>query len=138
MTDRRCLDRHTDHTLTRLYDQRDQARDIAVALENELARAEAERDQHAAAVLAECDAMEQAMADGHASLNRLRDHIARIRTALAAQPQDGPTSAAAHTGGNAEDCDACAGTNPPYPFTCPAPDGHYFHAAQAAAEGSGQ
>ena len=29
--------------------------------------------------LAECDAMEQAMANGHASLSRLREHIARIR-----------------------------------------------------------
>lgn len=28
---------------------------------------------------AECDAMEQAMANGHASLSRLREHIARIR-----------------------------------------------------------
>jgi hypothetical protein len=26
-----------------------------------------------------------------------------------------------HTGGNAEDCPACAGTNPPYPFICPRP-----------------
>jgi hypothetical protein len=58
-------------------------------------RAEAERDQHAAAVRAECDAMEQAMARGHASLNRLRDHITRIRTALdPAQLQDGPTAEA--------------------------------------------
>lgn len=24
-----------------------------------------------------------------------------------------------HTGGNAEDCPACSGTNPPYPFICP-------------------
>lgn len=34
---------------------------------------------HQAAILAECDAMEQAMANGHASLSRLREHIARIR-----------------------------------------------------------
>jgi hypothetical protein len=26
-------------------------------------------------------------------------------------------------GANAEDCPACHGTNPPYPFTCPGPDG---------------
>lgn len=37
-------------------------------------------------------------------------------------PEPTTTTAAAHTGGNAEDCDACAGTNPPYPFTCPGPD----------------
>lgn len=24
-----------------------------------------------------------------------------------------------HVGGNAENCPACAGTNPPYPFICP-------------------
>ena len=29
--------------------------------------------------------------------------------------------AAEHTGGNAEDCPACADTNPPYPFICPGP-----------------
>ena len=33
-------------------------------------------------VTAECDAMEQAMSAGHASLSRLRTHIARIRAAL--------------------------------------------------------
>lgn len=27
-----------------------------------------------------------------------------------------------HVRGNAEDCPACAGANPPYPFTCPGPD----------------
>lgn len=27
----------------------------------------------------------------------------------------------AHVGGNAEDCPACGGTNPPYPFICPGP-----------------
>ncbi|GHD70389.1 hypothetical protein GCM10010317_077620 [Streptomyces mirabilis] len=27
----------------------------------------------------------------------------------------------AHTGGNAEDCPACHGTNPDYPFICPGP-----------------
>ncbi|MGW1405042.1 hypothetical protein [Streptomyces sp. NPDC002403] len=28
-----------------------------------------------------------------------------------------------HTGGNAEDCPACHGTNPPYPFICPGQPG---------------
>ncbi|MFH8813077.1 hypothetical protein ACH4GZ_38760 [Streptomyces hygroscopicus] len=32
-------------------------------------------------VLAECDAMEQAMANGHASLHRLHEHISQIRSA---------------------------------------------------------
>lgn len=31
-------------------------------------------------------------------------------------------TAAAHVGGNAEDCPACHGTNPPYPFICPGSD----------------
>lgn len=26
-----------------------------------------------------------------------------------------------HQGGNAEDCPACSGTNPDYPFICPGP-----------------
>lgn len=29
---------------------------------------------------------------------------------------------AKHRGGNAEDCQACDGTNPPYPFLCPGPE----------------
>jgi hypothetical protein len=32
------------------------------------------------------------------------------------------TGRIAHRGGNAEDCPACFGTNPPYPFLCPGPD----------------
>lgn len=28
----------------------------------------------------------------------------------------------AHVAGNAEDCPACHGTNPPYPFICPGPE----------------
>lgn len=32
------------------------------------------------------------------------------------------TGRIAHTGGNAEDCPACHGTNPDYPFICPGPD----------------
>lgn len=27
----------------------------------------------------------------------------------------------AHVGGNAEDCPACSGSNPSYPFICPGP-----------------
>ncbi|MCX4540474.1 hypothetical protein [Streptomyces sp. NBC_01565] len=27
-----------------------------------------------------------------------------------------------HQGGNAEDCQACKGTNPDYPFICPGPE----------------
>lgn len=33
-----------------------------------------------------------------------------------------PPTVDEHTGDNAEDCPACAGTNPPYPFLCPGPD----------------
>ncbi|MFJ8049283.1 hypothetical protein [Streptomyces luteogriseus] len=39
----------------------------------------------------------------------------------------GAEAPAEHRGGNAEDCPACSGTNPPYPFICPGP-------AQAADE----
>lgn len=35
---------------------------------------------------------------------------------------DSPASEPAeHVGGNAENCPACEGTNPPYPFICPKP-----------------
>lgn len=42
MTDRLRLDQHTDDTLTELYDQLDQARDIAVRLEQECAHTTAQ------------------------------------------------------------------------------------------------
>ncbi len=32
-------------------------------------------------------------------------------------------AAPAHVGGNAEDCPACSGTNPDYPFICPGASG---------------
>ncbi|MDX3232961.1 hypothetical protein [Streptomyces sp. ME19-01-6] len=44
-----------------------------------------------ARVRAECDAMEQAMADGHASLSRLREHIGRIRAAVDAPKAEQPS-----------------------------------------------
>lgn len=37
-----------------------------------------------------------------------------------AKPKD--LKAAAHRGGNAEDCPACLDTNPAYPFICPGPE----------------
>lgn len=37
------------------------------------------------------------------------------------QPKEPPPTPAAHVGGNAEDCPACEGSNPPYPFLCPKP-----------------
>jgi len=41
---------------------------------------------------------------------------------LAAEtPQPETQAAFVHIGGNAEDCPACEGTNPPYPFICPGP-----------------
>jgi hypothetical protein len=42
-----------------------------------------------------------------------------LRRMAAETPQ--PTQSAVHIGGNAEDCPACSGTNPPYPFICPGP-----------------
>lgn len=42
-------------------------------------------------------------------------------TDLAPSKWRGRGSQPQHVGGNAEDCPACSGTNPPYPFTCPGP-----------------
>ena len=46
----------------------------------------------------------------------------RDRIVAALNPAHESTPPAAHRGGNAEDCPACAGTNPPYPFICPGPE----------------
>ena len=45
------------------------------------------------------------------------------RTAAEALARLLATGRIAHRGGNAEDCPACHGTNPPYPFICPGPNG---------------
>lgn len=62
----------------------------------ELERAVAERDQHAAAVRAECDAIETETYGQHdEDADGMREAVARIRTALAAQPPHQPTDAVA-------------------------------------------
>jgi len=48
------------------------------------------------------------------------------QTSTKADSKAGPSAADTaeeprHVGGNAEDCPACEGTNPPYPFICPEP-----------------
>ena len=48
-----------------------------------------------------------------------RQTLDHLRAALD-EHQEQPAPAT-HIGGNAEDCPACAGTNPPYPFICPGP-----------------
>lgn len=46
-----------------------------------------------------------------------------LRAALDEQPEQSQTPAQhIGNGANAEDCPACRGTNPPYPFLCPGPD----------------
>jgi hypothetical protein len=45
--------------------------------------------------------------------------IVNGRTALEIYRRTQP--ALIHVGGNAEDCPACSGTNPDYPFICPGP-----------------
>ncbi|MFM9629407.1 hypothetical protein ACKI10_17490 [Streptomyces galilaeus] len=57
----------------------------------------------------------------------VRAAVEAIGTALrrvAAEEQPTEAREAQHLGGraNAEDCPACKGTNPPYPFLCPGPD----------------
>ncbi|MFE5628454.1 hypothetical protein [Streptomyces sp. NPDC056543] len=46
-----------------------------------------------------------------------------LLAALDEHQEQPPAAPPAHIGGraNAEDCPACAGTNPPYPFICPGP-----------------
>ncbi|MFE5630623.1 hypothetical protein [Streptomyces sp. NPDC056543] len=48
---------------------------------------------------------------------------ARILAALDEHQEQPPAAPPAHIGNraNAEDCPACSGTNPPYPFICPGP-----------------
>ena len=59
---------------------------------------------------------------------RLEDHMVQVHgarpAALPAVGEQPETQEARHIGGrvNAEDCPACTGTNPPYPFLCPGPD----------------
>ena len=46
-------------------------------------------------------------------------YLAKALRQAAARPGDRADTEAVHAGGNAEDCPACEGTNPPYPFLCP-------------------
>jgi len=48
----------------------------------------------------------------------------------------GRTETQAHVGGNAEDCPACHGTNPDYPFICPGPDATEAHQPDSETPGS--
>ena len=50
-----------------------------------------------------------------------REAAETLRRLAAETPQPETQAAFVHIGGNAEDCPACEGTNPPYPFICPGP-----------------
>ncbi|MET9517015.1 hypothetical protein [Streptomyces sp. NPDC002994] len=52
-----------------------------------------------------------------AEADLLRSHIEHLLS-----EHDRLAASAVHVGGNAEDCPACHGTNPPYPFICPGPE----------------
>lgn len=60
------------------------------------------------------------------AVDRLTTQVGRIADALTTAVDVQPTTPddeapPEHRGGNAEDCPACADTNPPYPFICPHP-----------------
>lgn len=111
--------RHTADTIT------DDALD---ALHERLEEAEQERDE-ARALL---DAESRTLAEVDQHRDRIRHAAWLHRQGLLStaelhaviSPAPGPaateaTQPAEHNGGNAEDCPACADTNPPYPFLCP-------------------
>jgi hypothetical protein len=60
--------------------------------------------------------LQQHLAEHTPSCNARTDHLMRRAAWALGAPR--PT----HIGGNAEDCPACHGTNPNYPFICPGPD----------------
>jgi hypothetical protein len=66
-----------------------------------------------ATILAE---LQQHLAEHTPSCNARTDHLMRRAAWALGAPR--PT----HVGGNAEDCPACTGTNPDYPFICPGPN----------------
>lgn len=72
----------------------------------------------------------EGFAAGVAALAQAQDDALR---ALAADEGDRPESPKHRKGANAEDCPACANTNPPYPFICPGDD-RWFDKARIAAE----
>lgn len=118
--------RHTADTITsdaldQLYTRAEQAervaqsaaRDTAKALTDYLA-AEQRAEQVEAAitrVLAFCDELD-------ATIVRLTNEPTAVHPVAATIRHH----LAQHQGGNAEDCKACHGTNPPYPFICPGPE----------------
>lgn len=75
--------------------------------------AETPRAETDATILAE---LQQHLTDHTPSCNARTDHLMRRAAWALGAPRP------AHVGGNAEDCPACEGTNPPYPFICPGPD----------------
>ncbi|MEU7293347.1 hypothetical protein AB0A76_09105 [Streptomyces exfoliatus] len=59
--------------------------------------------------------------DGHRPA--IGSWVERLRAALNAHTNPKDQTPPVHVGGNAEDCPACTGTNPPYPFICPGAKG---------------
>ncbi|CAL9349599.1 hypothetical protein SUDANB1_00433 [Streptomyces sp. enrichment culture] len=52
-------------------------------------------------------------------LDRLEELVAGLRDTARQAAAGGPPPQHLGNGANAEDCPACHGTNPPYPFICP-------------------
>lgn len=102
MTDqptRKLLDQMSDAELTALYDRAEQA-------EAALAQSRSDWGYVVGLLIQAADWVPE---------GALRDRICAALNPQEARP------AAEHTGGDAEDCQACHGTNPPYPFLCPGP-----------------
>ncbi|GAA2803342.1 hypothetical protein [Streptomyces showdoensis] len=120
-------DRHTADTITsdaldQLYAELDENVGVIQALRRQREEAEAAIER----VRAECNRIEAAVTDNPASPDLAGGYLAclrHIRTALDEQQEQPTGPAPTHIGGraNAEDCPACSGTNPPYPFICPGP-----------------
>lgn len=138
---RHTVDTITDPVLHRLYDDRDMyARDWEAArvraekAEAALARARTELDRIAALPTVDRDETRANTFSTGANWT--------VRLVRAALDEDGQPVCTCtlqercaacgpepeHIGGNAEDCPACASTNPDYPFICPGPPSEEPHA----------
>ncbi|MFD8577182.1 hypothetical protein ACFV1H_17855 [Streptomyces virginiae] len=91
-------------------------------------QAEAERDKACLAFNAKVIALEKAeatitrirkLADDWAVLRTHGGAVYELRAALDGQQEPRPPAVHIGKGENAENCIACRGTNPPYPFLCP-------------------
>lgn len=128
MTDRLPLAQHTKASLDQLYDDLDQARTYA----------DPELHGRLTAAINALGKSETELKTSRAANTRVRNLAARIRQGApwtacdddiaahilrALDGDQAPAEPLVHVGNgaNAEDCPACTGTNPPYPFICPGP-----------------